>query len=320
MAITVRSENVSDYRAIAEIEALAFQRPGYIGEVQIVDGQRHGPHFDPDLALVGEVDGQIAGHALFYPHPVILDGETRWAVSLAPLAVHPGFQRSGVGAALMEEGHRRARDKGFIYSFLLGHLSYYPRFGYQTGMFGVCALEVERAAIPCAPAGIEERPVGLEDIPQLRDMWRDWFGQVDLAIVPGESILDWVSHAEGVHTASVWIDGELQGYLRYRTGRPEELLCFLARDPLATRKMVSHLCTQVSQPGLKCLRLPVYPSAQPSVSWIGLAWSPVLEVWEAGMIKILDEDNSAIHSYCQGVAAGLRKPGMVTYPPIFEVA
>jgi hypothetical protein len=37
------------------------------------------------------------------------------------------------------------------------------------------------------------------------------------------------------------------------------------------------------------------------------------------MIKILDEDNAAIEEYCEQVLAGRRKPGLVLWPPSFEL-
>ena len=51
-------------------------------------------------------------------------------LALAPLSVRPGWQRRGVGSALMAEGHRRARELGYGYSTVLGSTDYYPRAGY----------------------------------------------------------------------------------------------------------------------------------------------------------------------------------------------
>ena len=49
---------------------------------------------------------------------------------LAPLSVKPKFQRQGVGTALIEQGHKIAREQGYSYSLVLGSEKYYPRFGY----------------------------------------------------------------------------------------------------------------------------------------------------------------------------------------------
>ena len=52
------------------------------------------------------------------------------AVALAPLSVAPAFQRQGIGAALVEDAHRRLRLAGETFSVVLGEPDYYGRFGY----------------------------------------------------------------------------------------------------------------------------------------------------------------------------------------------
>ena len=90
--------------------------------------------FIQELSLVAEQDGRIVGRILFTKLKV---GQTT-QLALAPLAVHPDFQRQGIGGALIEEGHRIAAQLGYDYSILLGHPTYYPRFGYQpASRFGI---------------------------------------------------------------------------------------------------------------------------------------------------------------------------------------
>jgi len=125
---TIRSERPGDYHAIAQVNALAFQASG---EPALVALLRATAPFDPDLSLVAVVDGEVVGHALFVAREMRIGGETVLAAELAPLAVRPDHQRSGIGGALLAEGHRRARAKGCALAYLLGHPSYYPRFGYR---------------------------------------------------------------------------------------------------------------------------------------------------------------------------------------------
>src|SRR5512137_2715305 len=117
MHISLRSENVKDYPAIAEINALAFSASGGTGnigktEMVLVDVLRHAPDFNPDWSLVAEVDGRVVGHALFHPYRAFVQGEEIAAVGLHPIAIHPAFQKQGVGSALMLEGHRLLKEKG----------------------------------------------------------------------------------------------------------------------------------------------------------------------------------------------------------------
>jgi len=120
MNVTIRSEQIADYNQIAEITTLAFHsmidatRSAFLQEMVMVDVQRHGELYDPELALVAELDGRVVGHAMFYPYRMFVGGEELKAVSLAPISVHPSFQKQGIGMQLMEEGHRRARAKGHV--------------------------------------------------------------------------------------------------------------------------------------------------------------------------------------------------------------
>src|SRR5262245_46248871 len=130
----IRPETIQDYAAIAALHVRAFGERAT--EALIVTLQRHSPAFDPELSLVAELDGRVIGHALFSPHTVrLLDQDVR-AVNLAPIAVDPSMQRQGVGGRLIAAGHALARDKGYAFSFLLGHTSYYPRHGYLTRAYG----------------------------------------------------------------------------------------------------------------------------------------------------------------------------------------
>ena len=56
-------------------------------------------------------------------------GEDR-VLALAPLSVKPGYQRQGVGAALIRQGHKIAGELGYSWSLVLGSETYYPKFGY----------------------------------------------------------------------------------------------------------------------------------------------------------------------------------------------
>ena len=59
------------------------------------------------------------------------DGRRVDVLGLAPVAVRPSHQRSGAGTALIEEGLRRADAAGAPLVIVLGHPSYYPRFGFE---------------------------------------------------------------------------------------------------------------------------------------------------------------------------------------------
>ena len=49
---------------------------------------------------------------------------------LAPLAVVPACQKQGVGGLLIAKGLELLRERGSRLVFVLGHNTYYPRFGF----------------------------------------------------------------------------------------------------------------------------------------------------------------------------------------------
>lgn len=126
----VRTETPADHQAVAAVVGAAFD--GRAEEVLLVDLIRRSEHFEASLSIVAEVDGEVVGHILF--SRVGLDGRGPAEVySLAPLAVHPDHQRTGVGTALTEEGLRRLDEMGEPLVVLEGIPSYYPRFGFEPG-------------------------------------------------------------------------------------------------------------------------------------------------------------------------------------------
>ncbi len=126
----IRSETPGDWPAVAEIITAAFTAAfGRSDEAALVQRLREAGLVE--IALVMEQDGAIAGHIVFSRLDVTGDGRALSALALAPVAVKPNFQKSGIGARLIEAGHAIARERGFEAVFLLGHPAYYPRFGYS---------------------------------------------------------------------------------------------------------------------------------------------------------------------------------------------
>ena len=132
----IRQEKPEDYEEVYELvrEAFASAEHADGNEQDLVEALRKGDAFIPELSLVAEEGGRLAGHILFTKAQV---GEAE-VLALAPLSVRPAFQRQGVGTALIEEGHRIARKMGYAYSIVLGSENYYPRLGYREAAgFGV---------------------------------------------------------------------------------------------------------------------------------------------------------------------------------------
>jgi putative acetyltransferase len=124
--ITVRPAVPEDRTAIRVVEARAFGRDDEADLVEALVAAG-----DDVLELVAEQDGQSVGHVLFTRLLVGSETQTIKAVALAPLAVLPDVQGTGIGGALIEEAHRLLQGRGETLSVVLGHAAYYPRFGYS---------------------------------------------------------------------------------------------------------------------------------------------------------------------------------------------
>ena len=87
---------------------------------------------DPQISLVAEHRAnRVIGHILFTPVEIRSPSSTSKAIGLGPVAVLPDFQRQGVGSALVEAGLSTCRAAGEFVVVVVGHPSYYPRFGFQ---------------------------------------------------------------------------------------------------------------------------------------------------------------------------------------------
>jgi len=130
--LRVRPEEPRDHAAVHAIHAAAFETAA---EARLVDALR--ARARPIVSLVAERDGAVVGHVLFTP--VKLDGHPELALAgLAPLAVAPGVQRTGVGSTLTRAGLEHCRAAGFEAAVVLGHPEYYPRFGFvPASRFGI---------------------------------------------------------------------------------------------------------------------------------------------------------------------------------------
>lgn len=127
-SLTIRPESTSDYNNVYSLIKQSFATAEHCdgNEQDLVAALRESNAFVPELSLVAEIDGKLAGHILFTEIKI---GEVT-ALALAPLAVLPECQKKGVGSALIKAGHEKARELGYSCSVVLGSENYYPKFGY----------------------------------------------------------------------------------------------------------------------------------------------------------------------------------------------
>lgn len=120
----IRAEEPRDRLAVRTVNLAAFETEL---EANLVDQLR--AHASPLVSLVAEQGDAIVGHILF--SPVTLEAHPRLTLmGLAPMAVIPARQHSGVGSALVRGGIEACQGLGADALVVLGHAEYYPRFGF----------------------------------------------------------------------------------------------------------------------------------------------------------------------------------------------
>lgn len=133
MHISIRPELPTDLQEITTLNKLAF---GQDNEALLVESLRESDNFIHDLSLVAIIKDEQSGSAtiagyIMFTKIVIINGDARYTtLALAPIAVHPAFQKQGIGAKLITTGLHKATVMGFHSVIVLGHEHYYPRFGF----------------------------------------------------------------------------------------------------------------------------------------------------------------------------------------------
>lgn len=132
--IGIRPATAADVEAVDTLIRAAFALTdfGHQGEAELVrmidaDG-------DALVSLVAERAGAIVGHVLFSRMAIEADGAPLSGAGLAPVSVVPDSQGQGIGDALIRAGLDSLREQGGAISFVLGHETYYPRFGYSADL------------------------------------------------------------------------------------------------------------------------------------------------------------------------------------------
>jgi putative acetyltransferase len=125
----IRNESEPDLERITEVTRAAFEDHPFSRqtEVFIIHALRAAGALA--VSLVAEVDGQVVGHIAFSP-VTVSDGSKGW-YGMGPVSVLPGFQKRGIGKALVLEGLSRLKSEGASGCALVGNPEFYGRFGFR---------------------------------------------------------------------------------------------------------------------------------------------------------------------------------------------
>jgi putative acetyltransferase len=125
----ISQEQPADIDAIRELVRLAFTGHPYSSgtEPLIIDALRADGALE--LSLVAEADGKAVAHSAFSAAE-IGDSSSGWFV-VGPVAVHPYYQRRGIGRTLIEASLDIMRLRNARGCDLVGDPDFYRRFGFR---------------------------------------------------------------------------------------------------------------------------------------------------------------------------------------------
>ncbi|WP_437191325.1 GNAT family N-acetyltransferase [Planctomicrobium sp. SH527] len=122
----IREELPEDREAIHRLHQKAF---GGDAEADLVDALRDDGH--SEVSMVVTSDEQVIGHILFSRVSIVTEKGTVNALSLAPMAIHPDFQRRGIGTRLLYAGLDRCEKLRHRIVLVLGHPEFYGQFAFS---------------------------------------------------------------------------------------------------------------------------------------------------------------------------------------------
>lgn len=120
-----RPERSEDAAGVRRVNDLAFGRPN---EGAVVEALRAAGAVV--ASFVAEEDSAIVGQVLFSPVSVESSGSTWETLALGPMAVLPAWQRRGIGTNLVRAALDALGSAGHGGVVVVGHPTYYPRFGF----------------------------------------------------------------------------------------------------------------------------------------------------------------------------------------------
>lgn len=124
----IRPETSADRDAIARVVAAAFESEA---EAILVERIRASDRFIPGLSIVAEEADEVVGHVMVSYAELEDEGTRRRVPIMAPVAVCPDHQRSGIGKAMVRDALARADAMGEPLVVLQGDPGYYGMLGFE---------------------------------------------------------------------------------------------------------------------------------------------------------------------------------------------
>ena len=126
--LIITETGFEDLRLIADIHTATF---GSDEEATLTLALLEDETAQPVLSLIARLDNIAVGHILFTKVTFENVTESPNMYILAPLAVIPEYQGMSIGGSLINKGIEILKARSTALVFVLGHESYYPKFGFK---------------------------------------------------------------------------------------------------------------------------------------------------------------------------------------------
>lgn len=164
---------------------------------------------DTDLIVVAEEQGKFVSMVSFLPKRLHMGGQELPGVILSPAGTVLDSRKQKLADRVIRYGLNLAKQKGYVFSNVLGHPDYYPRFGYES-VFPWYRLEKE-CKVAEAKTDVEHLQVRFyqkDDLEAITAIYyqemdkhvfypvrsKDWFER-ELAVMTGEAGGQRMGHA-----------------------------------------------------------------------------------------------------------------------------
>lgn len=133
MELIITQEHSQDFAQVNEViyQAFANEKMSDKNEHNLVRKLRNSLSFIPELSIVAKLKNTVVGHILFTKAQVVNGKNSHEILVLAPVSVHPDYQGNGIGSNLINYGLKLALELGYTAVSVMGHETYYPKFGFK---------------------------------------------------------------------------------------------------------------------------------------------------------------------------------------------
>ena len=138
--MVIRNIEEKDYYEVEYLAKRAFWNVNMPGcdEHYLAHRLWHESVYVPEISLLAEMKGKIAGAILYAKAKIETDNGAVETLTFGPLCVEPEMQREGIGGAILEKSMEKAKEYGYSSILICGVPAYYPRFGFVTAdKFGI---------------------------------------------------------------------------------------------------------------------------------------------------------------------------------------